>query len=134
MLQSSLSFCVLHPRHSSQMQSPCEVGDRTVALPNILDQETAGDTQHFSENTMWLLSRLLIGNTAQSRQAPQASCRPLPVPSEPLVLAIAGTSCRGRAGWRVVAGGYQNSSGVFSRKLGAHSLASSFPMNFWSSA
>lgn len=71
---------------------------------------------------MWLLSRLLIENTAQTRQAPQASCGPLPVPSEPVVLAIAGTSCRGWGGWSVVAGGCKDSSGVFSRKLGAHSL------------
>lgn len=43
---------------------------------------------------MWLLSRLLIENTAQIRQAPWASRGLLPVPSEPTVLAMAGMSCR----------------------------------------
>lgn len=75
---------------------------------------------------MWLQSRLLIENTlhftAQTRQATRAGCRPLPVPSEPTVLAIAGTSCRAQGGQTAVAGGHKNSSGVFSRKLSARSL------------
>lgn len=75
---------------------------------------------------MWLLSRLLIENTvhftAQTRQAPRASCGPLPVPSEPTVLAIAGRSRGAWAGRTAVAGGHKNSLGVFSRKSSARSL------------